>query len=206
MTKQPPIPPPSHINRRFPLRLYQILEQADTNEDSNIISWLPSGNGFKVHHRTAFETKILRQHFTAIKYKSFQRQLHLYGFKRILMGMDRGGYVHPFLVRGHPEECELIRRSKQTHKRRKSHSVACITEISPVVCGKQVPNEPIRLKGVECERVNDLELCIDSCESKHILTNENLKTTIPAKFVDDIINIFGSDSSSCNSSAKTDNS
>ena len=109
---------PSLSTTAFPTRLYNILEKAETDGYSSIVSWLPNGNGFKVHNRMAFETTVLPQHFTAVKYKSFQRQLHLYYFRRVKRGTEKGGYVHPFLRRGKPEFCHMIRRSRRQSSKR----------------------------------------------------------------------------------------
>lgn len=51
--------------------------------------------------------------FQQCKYSSFQRQLHLYGFSRFSVGLDRGGYYHPSFLRGQPELCLVqMRRIK----------------------------------------------------------------------------------------------
>lgn len=50
--------------------------------------------------------------FHQCRYTSFQRQLNLYGFSRFTVGLDRGGYYHPSFLRGRPELCGLIHRTK----------------------------------------------------------------------------------------------
>lgn len=43
---------------------------------------------------------------------SFQRQLNLYGFQRLLTGSDKGAYYHSCFVRGQPRLCKGMIRQK----------------------------------------------------------------------------------------------
>jgi hypothetical protein len=43
---------------------------------------------------------------------SFQRQLNLYGFRRITDGRDKGGYFHDFFLKGQRKLCNNIKRKK----------------------------------------------------------------------------------------------
>ena len=60
----------------FPWKLHELLNEAshDDGAGENIISWLPSNNGFKIHDKAAFENKVMPRYFPNAKFKSFQRQ------------------------------------------------------------------------------------------------------------------------------------
>ena len=84
--KRPPI---------FPTRLYDLLENANAAGYAHVISWYEDGTSFRIH--TSCETEIvpiLKQ-----RYKSFLRQLQMYGFERQWKGSLKGIYRHPLFVR-----------------------------------------------------------------------------------------------------------
>jgi len=51
-------------------------------------------------------------YFKQTKIASFQRQLNMYGFKRLTKGPDKGGYYHRFFMRKNPELACNIDRTK----------------------------------------------------------------------------------------------
>jgi hypothetical protein len=65
----------------------------------SIISWQPHGKAFRVHLPEVFARTVMARYFKHTKYKSFQRQLHLYDFHRIREGMDTGAYFHSMFIR-----------------------------------------------------------------------------------------------------------
>lgn len=74
----------------FPWRLHQMLEDIEKAGEDGIVSWLPDGQHFQVHNPQLFVQRIIPKFFKQKSYKSFQRQLHLYGFQRVLEGSNRG--------------------------------------------------------------------------------------------------------------------
>jgi len=92
--------------------MYSLLEDADTFGFANIISWQPGGKSFKLHKLEVFETTIMQSYFTQTKLKSFQRQLNIYGWKKVQVGANKGGYYHKSFVRGSPELCGNVVRRK----------------------------------------------------------------------------------------------
>lgn len=67
----------------FPWRLHQILDDMDESGDTSIVSWMPDGRHFHVHNPTLFVKEIIPKFFKQKSFKSFQRQLHIYGFQRV---------------------------------------------------------------------------------------------------------------------------
>ena len=90
---------------QFPWKLHEMLHLAEKNGKTDIISWLPGGNGFKVHDKEKFCAEIMPGYFASQKYKTFQRSLNLWGFESVAKGPDRGACYHQYFVKGHPELC-----------------------------------------------------------------------------------------------------
>jgi hypothetical protein len=58
-------------NLPFLLKLYAMLEDASSQGFEDIVSWLPSGKGFKVHYKERFEDYAMGRYFNHTQYKSF---------------------------------------------------------------------------------------------------------------------------------------
>lgn len=81
---------------------------------SSIISWQPHGRCFVVHLPDRFVKSILPQFFDQSKLTSFQRQLNLYGFRRITnrASPDVGAYYHELFLRYRIDLCYKMVRVK----------------------------------------------------------------------------------------------
>lgn len=74
----------------FPFQLYDALQKA-TELDLRSVSWVQNGTRFMVHDRDLFVKEVLPRHFSGqSQFKSFQRQLNLYGFLRTKKGPLKG--------------------------------------------------------------------------------------------------------------------
>ena len=93
----------------FPLKLYEMLEDAEEQGFNDIVSWNSDGNGFMVHDTTSFVMKIIPSYYNCTKYKSFQRQLSLYGFTRVTSGDNKGLRGHKNFIRGCKELCRQMK-------------------------------------------------------------------------------------------------
>lgn len=87
----------------FPERLYSMLKDADGAGFSDVVSWQPHGRCFTVHQPKKFVEEVMPKYFRQSKLTSFQRQVNLYGFRRLTAGKDRGGYYHELFLCGRPD-------------------------------------------------------------------------------------------------------
>jgi hypothetical protein len=78
----------------FPAKLHKMLDDAEENDFSDVVSWNNGGSSFKVHKPMEFSDTIMPAYFNQTKYKSFQRQVNLYAFVRIHQGSHKGSYTH----------------------------------------------------------------------------------------------------------------
>ena len=97
----------------FPVKLYQMLDDLEQTENSHIASWSSDGSCIRVHDQIAFVNSVLGSYFRQTKYKSFQKQLYLYGFSRISDGRNRGYYFHPDFQRPNKIRCGEIIPTKR---------------------------------------------------------------------------------------------
>jgi len=91
----------------FARKLYEILEK----EPPETVSWNSTGDAFSVNDVEKFSHEILMKYFRHSKFASFQRQLNLYGFRKITRGADAGAYSHQYFHQGRPNYLILVRRS-----------------------------------------------------------------------------------------------
>lgn len=107
----------------FPYRLHEMLSNVDAKHDSSIVSWLPDGKHFKVHDPRRFVECVIPSAFKQKSLKSFQRQLHLYGFQRVHDGIDKGAYYHEKFRRDDRDLCLAISRTKAPKRSRTNPTI-----------------------------------------------------------------------------------
>ena len=112
----------------FPWRLHELLEDAETKGFSNVVAWQPCGRAFKVYDHVTFANTIMSSYFNQSQYKSFQRQLNIYGFIRMKAGEYKGAYQHDSFIRGKPDLCRFMIRTKIKNKGIKSASMLTLNE------------------------------------------------------------------------------
>ena len=95
-------------NDPFPVKLYDLLEKTNPR----VVSWLPDGNGFTIHDPHVMCAQVLPRFFRHDRLPSFQRQLNLYGFRRVVKGAETGAYRHTLFLRGRPDLLSGIRRPR----------------------------------------------------------------------------------------------
>uniref|UniRef100_A0A7S2KH62 HSF-type DNA-binding domain-containing protein n=1 Tax=Leptocylindrus danicus TaxID=163516 RepID=A0A7S2KH62_9STRA len=96
----------------FPEKLHDMLEKIDGDNLAHVVSWQSHGRAFLVRDPKEFVKEVLPVYFRQSKITSFQRQLNLYGFRRITHGPDNGAYYHQLFLRGRPKLCQGMVRVK----------------------------------------------------------------------------------------------
>lgn len=95
----------------FPEKLMNMLDKASILHPDTV-SWCSHGRAFKVRKPKVFTNEVMGIYFKQSKLTSFQRQLNLYGFRRITQGEDAGAYYHELFLRGRPQLCMRMQRQK----------------------------------------------------------------------------------------------
>ena len=65
------------LKYEFPVKLYSILQDMEKEGRKDIISWLPSGDSFRIHDVEKFSEDVLPKYCNGIQYKSFIRNINL---------------------------------------------------------------------------------------------------------------------------------
>jgi hypothetical protein len=99
-------------NDTFPHKLYRMVAEAEEEGNDNIVSFFAHGKAFAIHKPHDFVREIMPKYFTTSRMSSFQRQLNLYGFRRITEGQDKGGYFHDSFLKGRKKLIKKIKRKK----------------------------------------------------------------------------------------------
>jgi len=99
------------ISQPFPQRLHALLSTPSLY-DPSVIGWQEHGRCFMIRDPKRFAKTTMVTHFKHRQFTSFQRQLNLYGFKRITVGRDKGAYYNELFLRGRPYLCLKIKRVK----------------------------------------------------------------------------------------------
>jgi hypothetical protein len=96
----------------FPWKLHFLLARAEERGQSSIISWMPDGRSFIVRDKEKFACEIMTEFFNTSIFKSFQRNLNLWGF----LYLSKGVYSHHCFVKGLPNLCDSMRRKGNNRK------------------------------------------------------------------------------------------
>jgi len=104
--------PRGGVTVSFPEKLHDMLCTVVQEGLEDIVSWQPHGRCFLVRKKNEFVNEVMSRFFSQSKLTSFQRQLNLYGFIRLTAGSDRGAYYHELFLRGRPDLCRRMIRTR----------------------------------------------------------------------------------------------
>ncbi|KAK1739241.1 heat shock factor family protein [Skeletonema marinoi] len=94
----------------FPFKLYEMMEYAHDFEFSSSISWLPDGSAFFIHDKDVMMNDLAPMFFNQTKFRSFTRQLNIWGFERT--DPKSGRWQHKSFIRGRPDLLEHMVRTE----------------------------------------------------------------------------------------------
>jgi hypothetical protein len=136
-----------------------LLEDSAREGNESIVSFQPHGKAFRIHKPKEFAGAVLPRYFGETKYRSFQRQLAIYGFERIKDKncVDNGAYFHELFIKGKHNLC--LHMTRQKVKGTKYHAIQnggahlnfSANEKSAESCFEPVPLTPEEL---DCVRSN----------------------------------------------------
>ena len=95
--------------------VFKMLDDSEQEGTENIIGWEDDGTSFHTHKPKLFIDTILPKYSRKkTLFRSFQRQLNIYGFK---MTKKSGVYYHVLFRRDAPQNINEIRPRTQTKKK-----------------------------------------------------------------------------------------
>jgi len=97
-------------NINFPSKLALLLAETQLN---SIVSWIPSGLGWKIHDMNAFLSSVLPLYFQSDA-QAFVHDLRVWGFRRGTSGIDSGVYFHDLFQRDAPHLMVLLQPNSTT--------------------------------------------------------------------------------------------
>lgn len=100
------------VTEPFPEKLHRMLDSVEREGISDVVSFFSHGRAFAIHKPRRFVSEIMPRFFRQTRLTSFQRQLNLYGFRRISQGPDNGGYYHELFLKGRSGLCVNMKRTK----------------------------------------------------------------------------------------------
>jgi len=100
------------VTEPFPEKLHRMLDYCEREGMSDVVSFFSHGRAFAIHKPRRFVAEVMPRFFRQTKLTSFQRQLNLYGFRRISQGIDNGGYYHELFLKGRPGLSVNMKRVK----------------------------------------------------------------------------------------------
>mmetsp|Transcript_105196 Transcript_105196/g.302508 ORF Transcript_105196/g.302508 Transcript_105196/m.302508 type:complete len:328 (-) Transcript_105196:59-1042(-) len=160
----------------FPWRLHEMLEEIEEKRLNWIVSWTPDGKAFQVHSPEQFTATIVPMYFRHKRYKSFQRQLYLYGFRsmQVNSAAKAGAYFHPLFVKDNRALCRHIVRPKAVSSRKTS---SCPK--TPQICGEEIIQDP---GGVTNRTVTMQESCPQLANPSPVLNSGGVPFMLGQKF------------------------
>ena len=149
----------------FVSKLHSMLQQEATA--SPIVSWAHHDTAFVIHDVEALEAHLLPKYFNSTKYKSFQRQLHYFGFRKWTKTMASVcTYSHPHFQRHAIKLMTQIQRKARSRvPRQKNKHIAPPVQgldnrfTAPCGCPQLNPDPALYYNEYDVEEIMDWFVC-----------------------------------------------
>mmetsp|Transcript_11541 Transcript_11541/g.16941 ORF Transcript_11541/g.16941 Transcript_11541/m.16941 type:complete len:174 (+) Transcript_11541:330-851(+) len=96
----------------FPETLHRMLTELEAAGRDNTVSFLPHGRAFVINCEFKFVHETMPNYFRIGRFTSFERQLYLYGFRKVSSGPDSGAYFHELFQKTRPKLAAYIKTSR----------------------------------------------------------------------------------------------
>ena len=96
---------------QFPGKLHRMMEHVEKESLDNIISWVCDGRAIMIHDPNELVKVLLPNFFCQTKFRSFERQLNMWHFERLVKGPHRGAFVHPLFLKDKAYLCKHMSRN-----------------------------------------------------------------------------------------------
>ena len=161
--------PVAHTTSIFPMKLHELLDDTSATTRS-CITWMPDGKMWKVLDTVNLEGNVLNRYFRHCKYTSFNRQVNLWGFTRVIKSNNgtNGCYHHPLFIRGQREMCLKMKRKQEKHRSKLNNKGKIESNRS------RVPSSPKEIQ-VAGPNINQPSRSLNRSESDDRSENLNLR-------------------------------
>ena len=95
---------------QFPGKLHTMMEHVEKEGLENVIAWVHDGRAIMVNDPKKI-VELLPKFFSQTKFRSFQRQLNMWHFERILKGPQKGAFRHPLFRKDNKKLCARMSRN-----------------------------------------------------------------------------------------------
>lgn len=132
----------------FPNKLLALIRTASDNDLLDAISWLPHGRAIAILDEDLF-MGIATRFFKVSMFRSFTRQLHLWGFSRVQKGPEKGAWWNPHFLRNRPDVMRrLVRRKIKGTKRGQGVEAPDFASMPPPESDRSFDDDGIRVDSV----------------------------------------------------------
>mmetsp|Transcript_16782 Transcript_16782/g.34162 ORF Transcript_16782/g.34162 Transcript_16782/m.34162 type:complete len:263 (-) Transcript_16782:141-929(-) len=169
----------SEIDKRpFPLKLFNMLEIASELGFHQSLSWTPDGKSFVILNREKFMCQMVPLFFKQTKFRSFTRQLNIWGFEPTTFGYqyDRV-WRNKYFIRDKPELLKCMERVRVKSTRNPLSSTPMRKSGESKMNAANKPSSGSSTKEKTVSQVNKHEEGIKENKNAHICLSCNLASS-----------------------------